>query len=561
MLPVDLHLPSKFTSWRRNQYEAVTRTVEQLTSTRFTPQCMPVGSGKSLFALAVASWLQECNLANRALVLTPQKELQKQYMDDFSDTPTHRTKYGMCEIKGKSNYPCSDAVNRYQSNCYTNWRSCKYSQSKSYMDILHCPYRSAISTASARRTIVANYAVWMAFSRVESLTGSCPINNFDIVIADEAHEIEEEVTRFLGIQLTASDFKTLNQHPDDTHGKQQQPSQWQSWAQTSAAYLLDEYPIDIKTGDSEISELYSKLSRIAQFTTDSNWTVDTWLESDSKNPNHWKTRYKKNPGDIEFNPIRVAPYLESHLWRGAKYIIPMSGTIRPDTLSWWGLDITDPNTCSFTDWPYVFPRERAPIYYIPTVDLTDRAIKLNPSNLSVWAARCEQIYLPRIQAGLKGIIHTVSFERAKLLKRNARYPDNIIINADGLSTREAVQRFKDWNPVDHNGMGCVIVSPSLEAGYDFSHDLCRFVIMGKIPFPQSGSNLIKARLKIDRKYSTKKAAESLVQMGFRGMRSETDWCELFIIDDTFKWFKKTDYLPKWFSVREIDRVPPLLKVA
>ena len=105
-----------------------------------------------------------------------------------------------------------------------------------------------------------------------------------------------------------------------------------------------------------------------------------------------------------------------------------------------------------------------------------------------------------------------------------------------------------------------MVSPSVSTGFDFPGDLCRYQIVGKIPFPDTRSLVLKARQEVDRDFFAYVAAQHLVQMAGRGMRSADDWCETIVIDDNWTWFKAKykELFPKWFlmGVRRQDGVPP-----
>jgi Rad3-related DNA helicase len=98
---------------------------------------------------------------------------------------------------------------------------------------------------------------------------------------------------------------------------------------------------------------------------------------------------------------------------------------------------------------------------------------------------------------------------------------------------------------------CVLVSPSVEEGYDFAGDMCRYQIIAKVPFVDMRSLLMQARVRSDKNYSNYLTALSIIQQVGRGMRAEDDWTETFIIDDHWTWISrvmmKQGLLPKWFT--------------
>ena len=120
-------------------------------------------------------------------------------------------------------------------------------------------------------------------------------------------------------------------------------------------------------------------------------------------------------------------------------------------------------------------------------------------------------------------------------------------------TASAVQRFKNAEP------GTVLVSPSMTSGYDFPNDECRFIGIGKVPFPDMRSPVMQARKEDDKDWPMHLAMQSLVQTGGRGTRNTRDWCEVLIFDDSWKWFyrKYKGFAPVWFQNR-VQRSMPYL---
>ena len=110
---------------------------------------------------------------------------------------------------------------------------------------------------------------------------------------------------------------------------------------------------------------------------------------------------------------------------------------------------------------------------------------------------------------------------------------------------QVVQDFKDA-PAP-----AVLVSPSVTTGYDFPAEECEYIIVGKIPYPDSRSSLAKARQRENSSYTSQLAMEVLVQEAGRGTRSATDRCQVIIVDDTWRWWwpKYQELAPSWFRER------------
>lgn len=118
-----------------------------------------------------------------------------------------------------------------------------------------------------------------------------------------------------------------------------------------------------------------------------------------------------------------------------------------------------------------------------------------------------------------------------------------MITHDAGTTRSVVEAFKV------GATAPVLVSPSIITGWDFPYDTCRYQIITKIGFPDSRSVVEKARAKIDKEYGCHIAMNNLIQTAGRGVRAPDDYCETFIIDDHWDWFKNKyrRFAPRWFQ--------------
>jgi Rad3-related DNA helicase len=76
----------------------------------------------------------------------------------------------------------------------------------------------------------------------------------------------------------------------------------------------------------------------------------------------------------------------------------------------------------------------------------------------------------------------------------------------------------------------------MATGWDFPDDECRWQIIIKLPFPDTRGEIIKARSKQDPDFTSYMAMQQLIQAVGRGVRSKTDWCETFIVDNNITWF-------------------------
>ena len=141
------------------------------------------GTGKSAIATSIARYIQD------SYILTMTKQLQNQYLDDFS--------YMLAEIKGKSNYNCE----KIAATC----DDCKvddYNDTPGISKIPHCndcPYRTALKQAQDSANMLTNYDYLFMAGNYADL-----FEPRTLLILDESHNLEKKIMSFIG--------KTLNRN-------------------------------------------------------------------------------------------------------------------------------------------------------------------------------------------------------------------------------------------------------------------------------------------------------------------------------------------------------------
>jgi Rad3-related DNA helicase len=174
----------------------------------------------------------------------------------------------------------------------------------------------------------------------------------------------------------------------------------------------------------------------------------------------------------------------------------------------------------------------------------------NEEGYRTWLQRIDQIIGPRLNR--KGIIHTVSYKRAQLVLENSEYRTNMMSH-NSKNTKNVVEAFKKSDPP------AILVSPSMDTGWDYPNDEVRWMIVGKLPWPDTRPVVMKARKDKDPEYMSYLTMQALVQMSGRAMRHEKDWAEVIVIDDSLGWFLKQhgEFAPKWFreAIRWVSTIP------
>src|SRR5438552_1565175 len=247
---------------------------------------------------------------------------------------------------------------------------------------------------------------------------------------------------------------------------------------------------------------------------------------------------------VPLSPLWPAPYAQGSLFLGIPRVMLTSATVRPRTLSLLGIQSEE---VEIEDCPSTFPVQNRLVTHIPTVRLNHRS---SETDVLLWVMRMDQIIGRRLDR--KGIIHTVSYDRARLILERSQYKDLMLTHRAG-GVAYAVSQFKRAKAPS------VLVSPSVTTGVDFPDDECRYQIIAKVPFPEVRSTLVRARTEADPEYGLYLAMQSVVQAAGRGVRSQTDWCETYIVDDMWTWFygRNQGMAPRWFreAVRRSVVIP------
>ena len=233
-----------------------------------------------------------------------------------------------------------------------------------------------------------------------------------------------------------------------------------------------------------------------------------------------------------FDPVWVSPYAPL-LFQKVEKVLLLSAILTPKHTDKLGIKPKWLRASS------PFPALNTPITHIKTVRIDHRT---KDGEMLFWADRIDDIIGGRLDR--KGIVFTVSYRRAEFFKNNSRYAD-ILYMHDSRNVAEVVRRFKEAPPP------AVLVSPAVTTGWDFPQDDCRYIVVGKVPYPDTRGALIKARKESDKEWPDFIAMETLVQECGRGSRSKEDQCEVLIVDDNWLWWwrRNKDMAPIWFQAR------------
>ena len=524
LLGLDQAADNSFAGWYPNQDRAMASVLEWLAKPepKFLCAALPTGSGKSSLLAAVASKLS----GMRTGVLTSTKGLQDQFLADF-----HRV--GFRDIRGQNAYPC---ILTPEAGLHVDDGPCHAGLQCPYRDA-GCIYYSELARAARSNLVITNYAFWLTQSATGAAMRGGGIGNMDLLIMDEADDAFGAIESYLSTHVSVADCRAAgvrlperNQHPDTWFG-------WQEWAhqelpaanskergirQSVQSKTLSRIPSEDLTQHRRVRDLVRKLELIRSSLGEWVWTT---------------TGGGRNGGGfgVHFTPVWPGRYSNLVFGR-AKKVLVMSATLTPKAADLLNIAEED-RTWLETGSP--FSPSRAPVQHIRTIRVDHRATDVD---MRAWVNRIDQIIDRRLDR--KGLLLPVSYARGDYFYRNTRHRAIIIMHESG----GAVEAVEQWRRASSPSL---LVSPSVTRGWDFPGDECRYIIIGKIPFPDGRDPVVKARREGDPDFAGYEAMQMIVQEAGRGMRSPTDWCETFITDDNFGWFwnRNNQHAPQFFRER------------
>lgn len=494
--PPGLGLPCKFPAWRPLQIRAVGDGAQS--AKRFVAQCLATGSGKSL------SNVMQGMLAGRAVYLTGTRALQKQLFDDFEET-------GMADVKGRGNYTCTYGASGNVTCDDGMHLGCRAHKEGA------CDYANTLGAARGSALVDTNYHYWMSVNKYGEGLG-----DVDLLVCDEADAAVDAICGMMTVELTSRELRAVKLGaPTDTTDVMA----WRGWAavavkqietqQEQEAAVLKRNPgnADALRNLKQTRALRQKLDTLAQSTGE--WVADAAYEDRGD---------AVSRSGYRFDPVWPAEYAEDLLFCGVPRVLLTSATLNRKTCRLLGIPDAD---LDYFDYPGVFDPRRSPVTWVRSGARVDQG--MSDDAVRSWIARIDQIL--RSRPRMKGIIHCRSYPRQKDIYRLSGERHRFIWH-NAWNTQEKIAEFKQSAPE----LGKVLLSPAVTTGYNFPDDECRFNILAKIPMSDTRSRIMRARLKEDRDYADHLAAQVVEQTCGRPVRSDTDWCQNFVVDDHWAWW-------------------------
>lgn len=500
LAPTELGLP--YPAWRPYQAEVIAKVLDTPPSRVFVVEA-PTGFGKSAVPAALS------RLGLRVVVIVGTRDLQEQYAASF---PWAKV------VWGKGNYVCPPS-HVFAQDFQARWgrlptvEECLVVEEEDPCP--DCPYLAAVEEASASSLVVLNYhyafhAAWWRKRRV------------DAVVLDEVQRVEPTLRDIVKIALSEKKRRNWNFPPLPAVAR---PDAAASYLRVCARAARG----SVRTLRPEAAVQRLRWARQAE----------ALARAIEEKPDEYLI--SALPDRLVVRPLDVSPYAARYTLDGRVRVVAMSATPgRPEVLA-----RTLGMPAEGVSVPHTFPPEHRPVYWLRNAPRMSHRDFARAVREQVW-------FIVRVLADypsdFRVLVHTASWEHAEELSLLlSRYvPKRPICAVPRDASRVDQGKFLRSIP-----QGGVAVAPAFWEGIDLEGDLCRLVIVAKIPFPDLSDELNRLLLQRPggRAWYDSRACLQVVQGVGRAVRGPDDWADAWIMDGN--WGRVARHSPGWFEVREV----------
>jgi ATP-dependent DNA helicase DinG len=507
----------------------------------------PTGTGKSIIAMWCAWIFKE--MGKRGYLVTSDLSLQDQYESDLK-----KLRLRWPSIKGIDNYDCHvNGLKFSLGEC--RMRNMGYEQALAKMKCAQtCEYIQLRKRAIDSPVSVLNYAFWLlqrnyVAPKMESDGREVPFKKRDYVFFDEAHKIDEIVQNHFSPRVDNFLPELLN-----NQAKFLVKSGLAS-PNISSAYLNDLLGDLLHSQEREV--LYAKLIELKKVLTGFNASKSAAEKSarqifgtsvDRQLSPTWKTAFNRfdrikdihckiedyidlinitgidtmvfdqREDEAKFMCTEEATMIQKYLHKQSGFKIFMSATIGGPREFARIMGIT---SAKFVRLDNAFNYDKSPVVFINKHKLSYREKETSlPKVIKLLDKIIEK------HKGQRGIIHTGSYEFTKYIKQHSKHAFRLMDYDNSKEKNDLLELFKQKEEA-------VFMGPSLLEGLDLKDDVSRFQIFFKVPYPNLGDPLIKAKMNTTQGWYDWKTLNHIYQGIGRSVRNENDWAVTYILDATF----------------------------
>lgn len=527
---IDLLIKScfPFPKFNPGQFEAVKQAVEHIRAgKKHVVISAPTGVGKSALATTIHAVLLKLDQYHRTTLITGTKGLQDQYVKDSPE---------IYDLKGKGNYDCviskSDSHKYMSSGCIAARAADKCSTSV-------CPYvmrRNHWLKRAAIRLTNSSFIITAPADMVAS-----DVSRTKLMIVDECHELANHLISHATLRIDIDSTKTTNK----VYGESYTNSVKDFIGTIGKVKVGSAFkPIDIDTHHT-FGILYNKIGNVLE-------AVEDRMERGDNTPTlpliydelseitgnltgfvaqrkgEWiLTEYERGKS-CELKPVYAHQVANRGIFTKADQFIHMSATICgfKEYCRNLGIDINDA--------VYISVDNPIPIENRQVHIQTEINVNRNVDHRAL-AKHIDAII--ENESG-NGVIHTVSFSLAESILQYSKHRARMMISNKRTEILKLLGGSKN----------AIVLSPSVETGYDFKGDLARWQIIAKVPFGYIGDPFVKLNMTRDSSWYSRQAILRLVQASGRVSRGVDDFGTTYIVDSNAIRLitNNTDVFPDWY---------------
>jgi Rad3-related DNA helicase len=505
----------------------------------------PTGSGKSLLARAIAGAARSVeeaspSQATGAYYTTPQvSQLDDVAEDDLLDD--------LNVIRGKSNYTC---ILPGEEDTPVNRAPCARRRGYDCSVQHRCPYYSDRAIASNRPIAAMTLAYFM------QTAGSDVFRTRDVVVVDEAHGLAEWAEMYATIELSAQTVPVWDDvGVPDVHNDEVGPLERTArFAKALLGVCSDEKDELLHQGDLSPEEA-ARRDRLQELISELKWFLEDYRDVDSATT--WVVDQPDDEGGaLTIKPLDPEKYLQHTVWdRGNRFAL-LSATILSKESFCRGVGL-DPEEVALVDVGHTFPVEHRPLFDTTQGKMT---YEHRDETLPKVARLC--LRLMARHPDEKGLIHAHSYAIARqLAQRFDQFGVAARVRRHDSDDRDA--QLEAWKASDDPE---VFVSVKMEEALDLKGDLCRWQVLCKAPYLNTGDSRVAARLEDGQwPWYHRAALRTVIQACGRVVRAPDDHGATYLADsslldlferaeaDTPPWFR--DQID-WMSTPDLPEFDP-----
>jgi ATP-dependent DNA helicase DinG len=520
----------------------------------------PTGAGKSLIAMWSSHVLKE--LGNRGYLVTSDLSLQDQYESDF-----YRLGLRWPSIRGVDNYECSvNGLPFSLGDC--KLKGMGYEQAEKLPCYSSCEYLQNRKRSIEQPVALLNYSFWLiqrnyVEDRMLQEGRPVPFEARDFVFFDEAHKVDEIVqghfspridvgitdrfgvaNRFIQKQDIGTPIQTLGSIKAIVNRlltEKSKPALFEAMqdfrkvaktyrkaaqitkAQAGKRFKNREVPRDWATALTtfdRLKDVYCKFDDYVALIKEVG--LDAMVIDQSEE-------------EAKFMCVEESQMVNKYLHEKAGFKVFMSATIGDPRAF---VKIMGIKNAKFIRVPNVFDYEKSPVVFVNRHKLSFRE---RDASLPKVVEILDQIISKH--KGQRGVIHTGSYMFSNYIKQNSKHTFRLMDYDSSKEKKGIIEVFKKKD----DG---VLMGPSLLEGLDLKDDISRFQIFFKVPYPNLGDPLIKAKMQVSNEWYDWKTGISIMQGVGRSVRSKDDWAVTYVLDACFgSLINKQGFFPPSFSER------------